>query len=133
VGAVVVFIFFMSVNVDPTSSNNIYITIKSGYSSWAWGIYSISSMLYYFARSKGKTISGGYMNPLFRLVLEGMWIIPIVGLTLSLASGTRFILESQKWNTVITASSQFLDSILILFVFALFGAGVNSIKRFFNK
>ena len=131
ISAVVIFIFFMNINVDPASSNKVSIMVKSGYSSWAWGIYSISSMLYYFVRSKGKTISGGYMNPLFRLVLEGMTIIPIVGLALSLVRGTRFILESQTWNTIIIASSQFLDSMLILFVFVLFSVGLRSIKRFF--
>ena len=133
VGAVVIFIFFMNINVDPTKSHRAYITIKSEYVSWAWFVHSLSLAIYYFARSKGKTISGGYINPLFNLILKGMTIIPVIGLTLSLFSGTKPIIESRIWNSIISASSDFLNSIFILFVFALFGAGINSIKSFLSK
>ena len=132
-GAVMIFIFFMNTNIDPTKSHKVYFTIKSEHASWAWFIYSLFSMLYYFAQSKGKKISGGYINPLFNLILKVMMIIPIIGLILSLLSGTGQLVENGAWNNSIVAPSNFLNSILILFVFALFGAGINSLKSFFNK
>lgn len=133
VGAIVIFIFFMDLNIDPTKSHRVYITIRSEYASWAWFAYSLSLALYYFARSKGKTTSGGYINPIFNLILKSMTIIPVIGLMLSLFSGTKSIIESRAWNNIIVVSSNFLDSIFVLFVFALFGAGINIIKSFFNK
>ena len=132
-GAVVIFLFFINVNINPLSSGKRYIIIKPGYASWAWGIYSICSILYYFFRSKGKKISGGYINPIFKWTLETMRIIPIIGLLFSLINSFKFIIESHIWNSVVVTSSNFLDSIFILFVFTLFGTGIGSIRGFFKN
>src|SRR4030042_1796106 len=118
VGAIVVFIFFMNVDINPNSSRLVSIAIKPGYESWAWRTSSLSLILYDFVRSKGKYISGGYINPIFKLMLEIMWIIPIIGFMFSLIGGAEFILESQVWNAVVNESSHFLNSIIVLFVFA---------------
>ena len=134
IGSLVVLILFMDFGTDSVGSHKIYITIKPGYSSWAWGVFSLSSMLYYYARSNGSTTSGGYINPLFSSLIEIMHVFPFIGLVLSWIGGTEFIIASQTRNTIITATSVFFDSILILFVAANFGAGISGIKRFFaNK
>lgn len=130
-GSVVVFMFFTSINVNPASSSKIYIAIKPGYSSWAWGIFSISSALYYYIRSKRTTTTGGYINPIFSNLIKIMQIIPFVGLMLSWIGGAGNILQGGAWKMIIRAASGFLDSILILFVVANFGAGVSGVRRLF--
>jgi hypothetical protein len=62
-----------------------------------------------------------------------MRIIPPIGLVFSLIYGTQLITENLAWNTIISASSSFLDSILILFLVANFGVGVQGIRYFFKK
>ena len=130
-GSIVVLVFFIDINI--TNWSKIHLAIKLGYSSLVWGIFSISSMLYYFIRSKGTTTSGGYIHPLFGGLLKVIQILPVFGLIFSLINGTRFITESQTWNTIINSSSDFLDSVLILFILAYFGAGLSGIKRFFKN
>jgi hypothetical protein len=129
-GSIVIFLFFININIDPIILNKIYITIKPGYASWAWGIFSISSMLYYFVSSKGITTTGGYINPLFSGLLKVIQIIPFIALVFSWVDGTKFIIENQTWDTIINASSNFLNSILVLFLVANFSVGVAGVKRF---
>ena len=131
--SIAVFVLFMTISNDPVYPNKIYIAIKPGSASWAWGMFSISSMFYYYVRSHGTTTSGGYINPLLSRLLAIVQMLPLFGLTLSWIGGGELVSDSQGLGTMITASSALLDAMLVLFVAAHFGAGIISLKRFLKQ
>jgi hypothetical protein len=115
------------------SNSGAAIHVKPGYSSWAWGGFSLLSSFYYFISSKGKKISGGYVNPVFQKLLYFANLIPFIGFLISYLNSLEFILNSLFWKNLVLSSQQFLDSIIILFVFSYFGTGVGNLKKYFKK
>lgn len=126
-GSLVVLIFFVNIGSGPINFGHI--TIKPGYSSLSWGIFSISSALYYLIRSRGQTASGGYTNRLLGFFIKIAQTLPFVGFLLSLI-GAGSIIDSSSWVSTITQISVFWDSLLIFYLFANFLGGITNVWRF---
>ncbi len=131
VAAVLILVFFMDFNSGSGTLLNIKINIKPGHSFWAWSIFSVSSMLYYFIRSKGATTIGGYHNPVFSRFVKFLRLLPLLGVVLSFL-GMGYIVENHTWAGAVKNASQFIDDLLILFLVASVAGSLKEIIRFFR-
>lgn len=108
-----------------------FIYVNPGSSPLVWGIFSVSSAVYYFARSGGKTMAGGYTHPMFGLLLDIAKYIPLAALAFSGIREFGFVAQNGIWNDMVVVASDFLDKIVVLFLAASVGGGYNSLKKYF--
>ncbi|GEM_PF-4815188 len=108
-----------------------FVYVNPGSSSLVWGIFSISSAIYYFARSGGTTTTGGYTHPMFRLLLDFAKYAPLFALVFSGIREFGFIAQGGIWNALVVGASDFLDKIVVLFLCASVGGGYYSLKKYF--
>ncbi len=133
ISAIIILLFFCSFVSDPLQPSKIYIFVKSEYVSIVWSILSLSSILYYYIRSGGRAISGGYINPLFQWFINVAQVVPFFGVLLSLISNSQFLSKNQGWGNLITMSDKFLQVVLIFFILTHLGSGISGVVQYCKR
>jgi uncharacterized protein YacL len=128
-----IIILLLSISFSSPGSLNHSISIKPGYESWVWGIYTLSIIITNFLLSKTSQQSKTYTHPIFKLAIKVAQIFAALGLILSLIVKDNDVLYTNPFMQIANASTQFLNSIFILFIFVQLGAGVNSIKSYMRS
>jgi hypothetical protein len=118
--SLLILLFFTNFNI--TNILHITISIKPEYSSWAWMVFSFSSSLYLYVSSERNNRE--YSHPLFKRSLNLASLILFLGFLASFIPGTA---ENRMLKAIISASSIYLDTMLLFFVFINASVGISFI------
>jgi small-conductance mechanosensitive channel len=131
-GSIIAFAWCMDITSPAGGAYRVVVALRPGYATLAWGILSVSTALFYLFRSGGSTTSGGYIDPLFKRVLNIAGAVPFVGLALSFFGVTGSASAESAWSAFAAAASGFMDSMLILFIAVNFSAGIGAMTRYWR-
>ncbi|MDB5254044.1 MAG: hypothetical protein JWL80_110 [Parcubacteria group bacterium] len=130
--SLIILLFFTTFNI--TDIFETHFALKPGYSSWAWAVFSLSSLLNSYVRSNSTINNQAYINPIFKWSLKIASRVSFAGLILSLIPR---VMKDGNLKNIVSFSSTYLDMILIFFVIINLTSGIvaisNAIKNYHKR